>query len=275
MGAIRRTPRHALTRVVGRAASWTSPASLARLAVRVFARRYALDLDEASQSIDSYGSVQALFTRSLREGVRPIAPGSRLAVSPADGVLSAHGVSTGGRLLQVKGVDYALSALLADDLLAHALGGGAYATIYLSPHDYHRVHAPLSGKLHAVTYVPGDLWPVNAASVAAVPGLFSANERLVFDFETSVGRCALVMVGATVVGKLRATVGGSEPFASRPRQIERRTFHGGIEIAKGEQIGIFDMGSTVVVCFAPGALRLVVSGQQTPLRVGEPLADGS
>ncbi len=274
MGVLRATPRHALTRVVGQAAGWTEPRGLARLAIRGFARRYALNLDEASLPIESYDSVRALFTRALRPGARTIAPGERLAVSPVDGRVSAMGVSEGGELLQIKGVRYALRALVADELLAQALSGGPYATLYLAPQDYHRVHAPLAGTLKSVTYIPGELWPVNPVSVASVPGLFALNERLVFDFETAVGRCALVMVGATIVGRLRATLGGVEPFQMRPRRLERRVLEGGgLEVAKGEQIGIFDMGSTVVVCFAPGRTRLkpMVAGERVWL--GQPLAD--
>jgi phosphatidylserine decarboxylase len=274
MGVLRATPRHALTRVVGQAAGWTEPRAVARLAIRGFARRYALNLDEASLPIESYDSVRALFTRALRAGARTIAPGEQLAVSPVDGRVSAMGLSEGGELLQIKGVRYSLRALVADELLAQALSGGPYATLYLAPQDYHRVHASLAGKLKSVTYIPGELWPVNPVSVASVPGLFALNERLVFDFETAVGRCALVMVGATIVGRLRATLGGVEPFQMRPRRLERRVLEGGgLEVAKGEQIGIFDMGSTVVVCFAPGRIRLKPMAVGERVWLGQPLAD--
>jgi phosphatidylserine decarboxylase len=115
---------------------------------------------------------------------------------------------------------------------------------------------------------------VNPVSVASVPGLFALNERLIYDFETAGGRCALAMVGATIVGKLRATLGGLEPFRMRPGQIERRPFEGGLAVEKGEQIGIFDMGSTVIVCFAPGRLRLEPRRVGDRIRLGEPLAEG-
>jgi phosphatidylserine decarboxylase len=120
--------------------------------------------------------------------------------------------------------------------------------------------------------VPGDLWPVNPASVASVPGLFAKNERLVFDFETPAGRLAAVMVGATVVGRLRATVGGVEPFLMRPHAVERHPLGAGLAVAKGEQIGIFDMGSTVVVCLAPGALPLRAFDVGAALKMGERLS---
>ena len=274
MGALRLTPRRALTRMVGEAAGWTSPRAIAKLAVRGFARRYELNLEEASLPIEAYDSVRALFTRALRAGARPIAPGERLAVSPVDGRVSALGESAGGELLQIKGVHYSLRALLADELLAQALTGGPYATLYLAPQDYHRVHAPLGGRLKSVTYIPGELWPVNPASVASVPGLFAINERMVFDFETPVGRSALVMVGATVVGRLRATLNGVEPFEMRPQRLERRALEGGgLALEKGEQIGIFDMGSTVVVCFAPGRIQLKPLRAGDRVWLGQPLAE--
>ncbi len=273
MGVLRATPRHALTRMVGQAAGWTSPHALARLAIRRFARRYALNLEEASLPLESYGSVRALFTRALRGGARTIAPGERLAVSPVDGRVSAMGESAGGELLQIKGVSYSRRALVAAEVLAQALTGGPFATLYLAPQDYHRVHAALGGRLTSVTYIPGELWPVNPVSVASVPGLFAINERLVFDFETVVGRCALVMVGATIVGRLRATLGGVEPFQMRPQRLERRVLEGGgLEVAKGEQIGIFDMGSTVIVCFAPGRIRLKPMAVGDRVWLGEPLS---
>ncbi len=200
LAALWAVPRHALTRAVGEAASWARPAPLARWAVAGFARRYQLDLAEAERSLAEYHSVRELFTRRLKAGARPVSPGAEVPVCPADGRIYQAGLSENGRLIQAKGIDYSLADLLADDRPAAALSGGAYFAVYLSPHDYHRVHSPLGGTITGYAYVQGELWPVNPASVASVRGLFARNERLVIQMSTPVGRCAVVMVGATVVG---------------------------------------------------------------------------
>ncbi|MHB1845742.1 MAG: archaetidylserine decarboxylase [Deltaproteobacteria bacterium] len=269
LAAVRVSPRRALTRAVGEAAGWTRPGPLARLAVRGFARRYDLDLAEAELPIEGYPSVRALFTRGLRAGARTIAPGERVAVAPADGRIYEAGETREGRLVQAKGMSYTLAALLADGSLAGSLSGGAYVAIYLSPHDYHRVHFPLAGEVRALSHVAGDLWPVNPASVATVPELFARNERLVVTLDGPIGRCAVVMVGATVVGRLRATFDGERPAA-----IGRRLFDPAARVEKGQELGVFDMGSTVIVCFAPGALRLAPTVRAgAPIRVGERLGE--
>jgi phosphatidylserine decarboxylase len=259
LAAVRLMPRHMVTRAVGGLAGLRQPKALARLAVRRFARRYALDLDEAQKPLDEYHTVRELFTRRLKEGARPLAPGAEVPVAPADGRIYACGEQEAGQLIQAKGVQYPLAALLADEELAHGLEGGSYVTIYLSPHDYHRVHSPLSGHVSSVSYVPGDLFPVNPASAALVKGLFTRNERLVFALDTSLGPCAVVMVGATVVGRLRATFEGATAdgeLSFRPRRPTRRLYRPTAPIAKGAELGVFDMGSTVVVCFAPQRVRL-------------------
>jgi phosphatidylserine decarboxylase len=248
-----------VTRAMGKLAGMRQPAPLARLAIRRFADAYGLDLTEAQQPLEAYRSVRELFTRRLKDGARPLAPGDEVPVAPADGRIYACGEQHEGQLVQAKGVSYPLQELLADRELAHALQGGSYVTIYLAPRDYHRVHSPLSGTVTSVSYVPGDLFPVNPTSAALVKGLFVRNERLVFELATPLGTCAVVMVGATVVGRLRATFEGASAdgeLSFRPRQPVRRLYRPGVPIAKGAEIGVFDMGSTVVVCFEPGKVRL-------------------
>ena len=253
LAALRLAPRHALTRLAGEAAGWARPAPLARLAVRGFARRYGLALDEAERPIGDYATVRELFTRKLRAGLRPVAAGAS-PVAAADGKIYELGETKNGLLVQAKGIDYTLAGLLADEGEARALQGGAYLAIYLSPRDYHRVHAPLGGEIVSWAYIPGDLWPVNPASVATVPGLFARNERLVTYLETPAGRCAVVMVGATVVGRLTASFW--DPGQARPRGLRRERLAPGRSVEKGGELGIFDMGSTVICCFAPGRVRL-------------------
>jgi len=251
--ALRAVPRHALSRAVGEAASWAQPAPLARLAVRGFARRYRLDLGEADRSLAEYRTVRELFTRRLRPGARPVAAGAGVPVSPADGRIYQVGIATAGKLVQAKGLDYTLADLLADGRDAAAFEGGAYLAVYLSPHDYHRVHAPLGGDVTGFAYVPGELWPVNPASVATVPRLFARNERLVTQLLTPVGRCAVVMVGATVVGLLHACF---DAEATAGRLARKVTYDRPRPIEKGAELGVFDMGSTVICCFEPGRVTL-------------------
>jgi phosphatidylserine decarboxylase len=267
LAALWAVPRHALTRAVGEAAGWDRPASLARLAVAGFARRYRLDLSEAERPLEGYRTVRELFTRRLRDGVRPIAPGADVPVCPADGRIYQAGLTSGGRLIQAKGLDYALAALLADEREAATLSGGAYLAVYLSPHDYHRVHAPLGGEITGYAYVPGELWPVNPASVASVSGLFVRNERLVIQLSTPVGRCAVVMVGATVVGRLRASF---DVEAGVGRKATRVVYQRPRPVEKGAELGLFDMGSTVICCFEPGRVALEARlGPGSAVRVGE------
>ncbi len=273
LAAVRLMPRHIVTRALGGLAGMSKPEPLARFAVRRFAEAYALDLDEAQKPLAEYRTVRELFTRKLKAGKRPVASGENVPVAPADGRIYACGAPEAGELIQAKGVSYSLQALLADEELARALMGGSYLTIYLSPHDYHRVHSPLSGTVTSLSYVPGDLFPVNPTSAALVKGLFTRNERLIFALETPLGPCAVVMVGATVVGRLRATFGGCTDdgeLAFRPRRPLRRLYKPGVPIDKGAELGVFDMGSTVVACFAPGRVQLA-----STLRAGDPIALGS
>jgi phosphatidylserine decarboxylase len=194
-----------------------------------------------------------------------------VVVSPVDAVVSEAGVAEGGRLVQAKGIDYGVEALVADEDLARRLEGGAYATLYLSPRDYHRIHFPLAGSVLGWRYVPGRLWPVNPASVRTVRGLFAVNERLVTILDTPLGRCALVAVGATVVGRVHAYYDPTVPRTNDPGAKSRgRDYETPIPVAKGQELGAFEMGSTVILLFERGRIRLdarMVPG--TRVRVGE------
>jgi phosphatidylserine decarboxylase len=238
--------------------------------MKAFAHRYGIDLSECPD-LDVYRTFGEFFARPLRPGLRPIAQGARVPVSPVDGVVSEAGVATGGRLVQAKGVDYPAAALLADDALARTLEGGAYATVYLSPRDYHRIHFPLGGRILGWRYVPGMLWPVNPASVRTVPGLFTANERLVTVIDTPLGRCAVVAVGATIVGRVRAFYDPTVPHTNvQGAGPSRRDYETPIPVEKGQELGAFEMGSTVIVMFEPGRVVLdarIVAGAR--VRVGE------
>ncbi len=270
ISALRLLPRSALSRAAGALTRWRAPAPVRLAAMRAFARRYGIDLAECDD-LAVFGTFGEFFARPLRPGLRPIAPGDDVVVSPVDGVVSEAGVAAGGRLVQAKGIDYTLAALLGDEGLARALEGGAWATIYLSPRDYHRIHFPLGGRILGWRYLPGVLWPVNPASVRTVPGLFTVNERLVTILDTPLGRCAVVAVGATVVGRVRAFYDPTVPPTNlRGGRREARDYQAPLPAEKGGELGAFEMGSTVILAFEPGraALRLA-AGER--VRVGAPI----
>ena len=270
ISALRLVPKNALSRVAGALTRWRAPAPLRLAAMKAFARRYGIDLSECPD-LDVYRTFGEFFARPLRPGRRPIAPGDAVVVSPVDGVVSESGVAAGGTLVQAKGIEYSAAALLADEDLARRLEGGPYATVYLSPRDYHRIHFPLPGRVVGWRYIPGLLWPVNPASVRTVPGLFAANERLVTVLDTPLGRCAVVAVGATVVGRVHAFYDPSVPHTNQPGAApRRRDYETPIPVEKGQELGAFEMGSTVILLFEPGKVRLgprVVPGAR--VRVGE------
>ncbi len=266
-------PKNTLSRVVGGLTRWRMPMPLRIAAMKAVARRSGIDLSE-SPDLEVYRTFGEFFARPLRPGLRPVAGGETVVVSPVDGAVSEAGVSSGGTLVQAKGIDYTLSALVADADLARRLEGGAYATLYLSPRDYHRIHFPLGGEVTGYRYVPGKLWPVNAASVRTVPGLFTVNERLVTVLRTPVGVCAVVAVGATIVGRVKAYYDPSAPPTNLRRARPRvRDYETPIPVEKGRELGAFEMGSTVILLFEPGRVALdprLTAGAR--VRVGEPIA---
>ena len=269
---MRLVPKNAVSRVAGALTRWRAPAPVRLLAMKAFARRYGIDLAECPD-LEVYRTFGEFFARPLRPGLRPVTPGADVLVSPVDGTVSEAGVASGGRLLQAKGLDYPLAALVADDALAARLAGGAFVTLYLSPKDYHRIHFPLGGKVLGWRYVPGELWPVNPASVRTVPGLFTANERLVTVLETPLGRCAVVAVGATVVGRVHAFYDPSVPYTNQPGAAPRRHDYGTpLPVEKGQELGAFEMGSTVILVLEPRRARLDVRlAPGVGVRVGEPI----
>jgi phosphatidylserine decarboxylase len=210
----------------------------------------------------------------LLPGRRPIATGDQVVVSPVDARVSEAGVATAGRMVQAKGIEYTVGALLADEALGRAFEGGAWTTLYLSPQDYHRIHFPVGGRITGWRYVPGRLWPVNPASVGNVPGLFTVNERLVVLLDSPVGPVAVVSVGATVVGRVRAAFDPSVPVTDQAgaRGVQAGRYDPPRPVEKGAELGAFEMGSTVILVFAPGRVKLdarLVPGAR--VRVGEPI----
>lgn len=255
-------PQHLLSRLAGRVAdcrwSWVR-----NPLIRAAIHRYGIDLGEAAQpDWWRYGSFNEFFTRALRDGARPLAGDERTLVSPADGTLSAAGVLRDDCALQAKGHALPLPALLGEtgSRLA-ALRGGSFATIYLSPRDYHRVHLPLAGRLLAANYLPGRLFSVNPRTDALLPGLYAGNERLVCWFATDWGEIAVVMVGALLVAGIEARWQGYH----RPGLQHRRSFDAedpASAFARGAELGRFRFGSTVIVLTPPGMVLTATAGEQ-------------
>lgn len=232
-------PRVALSRFVGRVGRARLPAPVARLSVASYCALWQVDLAQAEPSEQPYRTLDALFTRRLRSGARPVAPEG--LVSPADGRLEAVGVIDEGRLT-IKGNEYSVSELTGTERDATRLRGGVFAVVYLSPSDYHRVHSPVDGEVCRVTGMPGDLFPVNSLS-DRVPRLFCRNSRVAIGLETrDFGEVVVVMVGAMNVGRMGIeALGGGEAEAGVTLLDPPRT------VARGDEIGVFHLGSTVVV----------------------------
>ena len=268
IAALRLLSKNTLSRLVGAATRLRAPRPLRQAAMRAFAARYGLDLTECA-GLESYETFGHFFARPLKPGLRPIAPGDAVLVSPVDGTVSEAGVAEDGRLVQAKGIAYRLADLLGDAGLGERFEGGAYVTLYLSPRDYHRIHFPLGGAVTGYRYLPGLLWPVNPASVRSVPGLFTVNERLVTVLDTALGRCAVVAVGATIVGRIHASYDPTIPVSNLPRaRPVSRDYQTTIPIEKGQELGAFEMGSTVILLYEAGRAELqLVEGAR--VRVGE------
>ncbi len=242
-------PQSLLARIVGAAARSRRPWLKGPL-IRWFARQYRIDLDEAERAdLEAYASFNEFFTRALKPGARRAEGGEETVVSPVDGRLTEYGTLRAGRLIQAKGFDYALAELVGEGpVAAERFAHGAFATIYLAPSDYHRVHMPLAGTLRATRYIPGRRYSVNAATTCGIRNLFCRNERAVCWFETAGGgTLALVLVGALNVSSLSVTGLGDLPSGT-PRYWPGppRPF------ARGEEIGRFNLGSTVIVLFPDG-----------------------
>ena len=242
-------PQHLLSRTVGSLAASEQP-WLKNLLIQRFARRYDIDMSlAANPDLTSYPSFNAFFTRPLRDGVRPIDMASGSIACPADGAISQLGRIDGDAVFQAKGQSFSLRQLIGVDSLAEPFAGGSFATVYLSPRDYHRVHMPLAGTLTDTVYVPGELFSVNAVTADHVPGLFARNERVVCLFDTAYGPFVLVLVGATVVGSM-ATVWHGTVNPPRPGRITDWHYQDqAIALKQGEEMGRFLLGSTVVMLF--------------------------
>lgn len=269
---LRLLPKNLLSRLAGFVASISLPLPLRRLQLRSFGKTFGVNFDEVKAPLDEFRSVQEFFVRELKPGCRPIDPAPNAFVSPCDGAWGQSGVVENGSLLQVKGRPYSVGALLGDDELAARFEGGPYATLYLSPKDYHRFHSPVSGRVVRADYLPGTLWPVNRAGVHFVEGLFAENERIVAwlvpEAHPSELLC-MVAVGATCVGKVKVNFDTLETNIPRTSRTVREYPEGEQpRLTKGEEWGRFEFGSTIVLVATPGWAQLDVQAPGSRLILG-------
>jgi phosphatidylserine decarboxylase len=246
-------PQHRLSRLI-LAATRVRTAWFKNWTIRCFLKLYRVDMTEAAESDPyRYGSFNEFFTRALKDGARAIAGDAAAIASPVDGCISEAGTIDRDRLLQAKGRHYRLTELLAAQPWASRFEGGSFATIYLAPFNYHRVHMPLLGTLQETVYVPGRLFSVNAVTAQHVPGLFARNERILTLFDSSVGQYALVLVGALNVGSMATVWAGDITPAAR--RVVTRVPGPPTTLEKGAELGRFNMGSTVILLFEPNRVR--------------------
>jgi len=271
---VRVLPRKRLSRALGWLAESRPPQRVVDAAVAAFVRTYDVDLSEVEMPAGGFRTFDDFFTRTLRQGVRPVDPDPRALVSPADGRIEDLGVITVDGELIVKGQSYTAAALLGDSEAAVAYEGGHYFIVYLSPRDYHRVHAPTCGRVQRMRYVPGTLFPVNRIGTEFIPQLFARNERLAIVQAGVVhGNVTTIMVGAIGVGRIglsfddlqtnRGDTPGLRNYADLPIPRER-----------GEEIGVFHMGSTAIVMTPPECQLEVVVEPGASIRMGEAMAIG-
>lgn len=271
-------PKLALTRLAGwgagKKAGW-----LTQLVVKTFARYYRVEMQEAQNpDLASYSTFNDFFMRPLRDGARPVVADPHVLALPADGAISQLGAIRDDQIFQAKDQHYTLEALLAGNyLLAKPFRNGLFATTYLAPRDYHRVHMPCDGALREMIYVPGDLFSVNPLTAASLPNLFARNERVICVFDTTLGPMVQILVGAAIVGSIETIWAGT---VTPPREgiIKRWAYpaegmEGAIHLVKGEEMGHFKLGSTVINLFTPGSVQFVPQlNNGTMARMGQAFA---
>ena len=269
-------PQHLLSRMMGALATCRCKI-LKNKAIQLFINHYGVEMQLAIRKTpDEYENFNDFFTRQLEPTVRPIDQHANTVVSPVDGCISEFGTIEQGRLLQAKGKDYSLQQLLAGEHdLTDLYQGGQFLTAYLAPKDYHRIHMPMAGTLEKMLYVPGNLFSVNVQAVNGIEGLFARNERVICQFKTEQGPMAVILVGAMIVGSIATAWHGivSPPHSKCLQQWDYEDQE--IDLDKGDEVGYFQMGSTVIVLFTKDRVKWssgLQSGQ--PLKMGEVMAEG-
>jgi phosphatidylserine decarboxylase len=268
-------PKGAMTDFARLVASWEGGRKTTRI-IRWFVAKYGVDMSEAADpDIEHYATFNDFFTRALKPGARPLAQAD--LICPVDGAISQFGTVEGDQIIQAKGHNYSTTALVGgDEALAAHFRDASFATIYLSPRDYHRIHMPCDGRLLRMIHVPGQLFSVNPTTARGVPGLFARNERVVCEFESPLGRFVLVLVGATIVGSM-ATVWAGVVNAPRMPEVREWRYDGPgdevITLKQGDEMGRFLLGSTVVMLFPKRPLTFTSTwAPGKSVRLGEAMA---
>jgi phosphatidylserine decarboxylase len=267
-------PHHLISRVSGKFMNIKWSPMKDRI-IPWFIKRYKVDMSEAKiQDITQFKTFNDFFTRELKPGARPIAAGSTI-ISPADGCISQMGDIKGNQIFQAKGQDYSLSSLLGGEKeSAQRFENGSFATIYLSPKDYHRVHMPITGRLKEMIYVPGRIFSVNPLTADHVPGLFARNERVICLFETELGTVAVILVGAMIVASIHTVWHGQVTPGIRKTIQTWRYDDKKIELSKGEELGYFCLGSTVIMLFPASKIDWSANLESNKaIRLGEKIAE--
>ena len=267
-------PKKALTQLAGRLARARAGKATTGV-IKWFIGRYQVDMSEAENpDPGSYPSFNEFFTRALRTDARPLADAEMLC--PVDGAISQFGPIKGEQIFQAKGHEYSATALVGGDhQLAAQFENGLFATLYLSPRDYHRIHMPCDGQLREMIYVPGALFSVNPATARGVPGLFARNERVVCVFDSAEGPFVLVLVGATIVGSMATVWHGTVNPPRRPDVTKWRYAAGEVSLKKGEEMGRFLLGSTVVMLFPEDRFHFNLAWHPAgAIRMGEAMSEG-
>lgn len=266
-------PKQAITALAGKLAS-AKAGKLTTAVIRWFVKRYQVNMAEAAEpNIEAYESFNEFFTRPLKKGARRITKAD--FICPVDGAISQFGDIKADQIFQAKGHQYSTLAMLAGDkALAASFQNGSFATLYLSPKDYHRIHMPCDGTLKSMTYVPGDLFSVNPTTAQGVPGLFARNERVICEFDSAQGTFVLILVGATIVGSM-ATVWHGVVNPPRVGRVTTWTYENqSITFKQGEEMGRFLLGSTVVMLFPQDTVKFNSKWTPTkPIQLGEKMAD--
>ncbi|MBN2908689.1 phosphatidylserine decarboxylase [Polycladomyces sp. WAk] len=265
-------PKKTISRWMGRFAR--SPVS--KRFIPYYIKRFDINLSEVEKPWEEYESLMEFFVRRLKPGARPVDPSPDTVVSPVDGTISQLGTITRDTLIQAKGLDYRLEDLLGGDReRAKQFENGTFVTIYLSPRDYHRIHAPIKGRIQGLTYIPGTLFPVNTFGVRTVRGLFVRNERLItYLTSPALGTVAVIKVGATNVGSVKVTY-DPEIVTNQPRQnqLEKKSYDPEPELEKGQELGRFEFGSTVILLFEKGKIQWCRDWRpEDPVQMGQPIA---
>ena len=270
------TPKHLLSRIVGKLAQ-AELGSITTFFIKMFIKQYNVDMSEALHSEpEHYASFNAFFTRALKPDARSIDSRDEVIIHAVDGTISQFGDINCDSIFQAKGHEFSLTSLLGGKPdIASPFKNGKFATVYLAPRDYHRIHMPIDGTLTDMLYVPGELFSVNPLTAQNIPNLFARNERVVALFDTEIGKMAMVLVGATIVASIETVWSGTvTPPAGKNVQhwSYEKDNEASVQLSKGDELGRFKLGSTIVVCFEQDTIdfNALTSGQVT--RLGEPMA---